>query len=83
MAPGPRPLAAVVLLVVVEAELPAVVGAAHQLAPAPGVAVMQTPVTRTVAVALPLVQTCRQCLMFKDGVNSTLRRYPKGPFLNS
>ena len=83
MTSGPRPLAAVVLLVVVEPELPAVVGATHKLAPAPGVAVMQTPVTWTVAVSLPLVQTCRQCLMFKDGVNSTLRRYPKGPFLDS
>ena len=55
MTSGPRPLAAVVLLVVVEPELPAVVGAAHELAPAPGVAVMPPPVTRTVAVALAIL----------------------------
>ena len=69
MASGPWPLAAVVLLVVVEAELPAVVGAAHELAPAPGVAVIKAPVTRTVTVALPLVQTCRRCLAtFNDQI---------------
>ena len=83
MASGLRPLTAVVLGVVVEAELPAVVGAAHQLAPAAGVAVIKAPVTGTVAVSLPLVQTCRQCLMFKDGVYSALRRYPNGPYLGS
>ena len=55
MASGPRPLAAVVLLVVVEAELPAVVGAAHELAPAAGVAVMQPPVRGPVTVALAVL----------------------------
>ena len=48
-------VAAVVLGVVEEAELPAVVGAAHELAPAPGVAVMPPPVTGTVAVALAIL----------------------------
>ena len=37
-----------------------VVGAAHDLAPAPGVAVMQTPVTRTFAVSFSIVQTCKR-----------------------
>ena len=40
--PRPRPLAAVVLLVVIGAELPAVVGAADQVSPAPGVPIMLT-----------------------------------------
>ena len=55
MTSGPRPLTAVVLLVVVEAELPAVVGAAHQLAPAPGVAVVKAPVTRAITVTLAIL----------------------------
>ena len=55
MTSGPRPLAAVVLLVVIEPELPAVVGAAHQLAPAASVAVIQPTVTGTVAVTLAVL----------------------------
>ena len=48
-------VAAVVLGVVEEAQLPAVVGAAHELAPAPGVTVMQPPVRGPVTVALAVL----------------------------
>ena len=52
---GPGQVAAVVLGVVEVSELLAVVGAAHELAPAAGVAVMQPPVPRPVAVALAVL----------------------------
>ena len=45
-------VAAVVLLVIEQPELPAVVAAAHQLAPAPGVTIVAAAVTRSVTVAL-------------------------------
>ena len=48
-------VAAVVLGVVEEAQLPAVVGAAHELAPAAGVAVMPPHVTRPVTVTLAIL----------------------------
>jgi hypothetical protein len=50
-----RPLAAVVLVVVVEPELPAIVAAADQVPLAPGVAVVEPAVAGTVAVSLSLV----------------------------
>ena len=49
---GPGQVAAVVLGVVEVSELLAVVGAAHELAPAAGVAVMQPPVCGPVTVTL-------------------------------
>ena len=52
---GPGQVAAVVLGVVEVSELLAVVGAAHELAAAPGVAVMQPPVRGPVTVALAVL----------------------------
>ena len=48
-------LTAVVLLVVVQTELLAVVGAAHQISSAAPVAVIVTAISRTVTVTLTLV----------------------------
>ena len=53
--------AAVVLLVVVEAELLTVVAAADQVPLAPGVSVMGRTVARTVAVALTLIAGLLRC----------------------
>ena len=55
-----RPLAAVVLVVVVVSELLAVVAAAHQVSPAPSVAVIETPVIGTITVSLPLTAGIRR-----------------------
>ena len=52
---GPGQVAAVVLGVVEVSELLAVVGAAHELAAAPGVAVMQPPVRGPVTVTLAIL----------------------------
>ena len=52
---GGRPLAAVVLRVIVETKLEAVVGAAHQTSSTTSVSVMSSSVTRAVTVSLPLL----------------------------
>ena len=48
-----RPLAAVVLLMIVVAELLAVIAATHQVPPAPSVTVIEASVIGTITVSLP------------------------------
>ena len=55
-----RPLAAVILVMVVVSELLAVVAAAHQVSPAPSVTVIETPVIGTITVSLPLTARIRR-----------------------
>ena len=55
-----RPLAAVILVMVVVSELLAVVAAAHQVSPAPSVPVIETPVIGTIAVSLPFTARIRR-----------------------
>ena len=55
-----RPLAAVILVMVVVSELLAVVTAAHQVSPAPSVTVIETPVIGTIAVSLPFTARIRR-----------------------
>ena len=55
-----RPLAAVVLLMIVVAELLAVVAAAHQVSPAPSVTVIETPVIWTITISLPFTARIRR-----------------------
>ena len=54
-----RPLAAVVLVMVVVSELLAVVTAAHQVSPAPSVTVIETPIIGTITVSLPFTARIR------------------------
>ena len=55
-----RPLAAVILVMVVVSELLAVVAAAHQVSPASSVTVIETPVIGTIAVSLPFTAGIRR-----------------------
>ena len=59
--PGVGQVTAVVLLVIEQPELPAVVAAAHQLAPAPGVAVVTSAVTGAVTVTLAIATGLLRC----------------------
>ena len=55
-----RPLAAVVLLMIVVAELLAVIAATHQVPPAPSVTVIEASVIGTITVSLPFTARIRR-----------------------
>ena len=56
-----RQVAAVVLVMIEQPKLPAVVAATHQLAPAPGVAVIAPTVTGAIAVSLAIATGRLRC----------------------